>query len=578
MAAALTKAKEAELLNLENDEESKLLQTILAKLEQPSPAKISVVEQTNSKSQMCTWCNSMGHSMSQCFAYKRQNEEQKSYPIAKPDPNPHPTCNWCNLKGHTMILCESYKLHCDSQKSQNSRQPQVQNPPQFQIQNPPPTNEPIQTPQCPWCQRQGHLMNQCRTFKRDQLNQTNEPANATPNLNFNPTRNMRPPAPICNFCSKSGHMMQNCYAYKATNTQMSTANNTPQKPVCYHCGLPGHVIRDCRSYQREKASNPANFSRSVTFTTPPYATDPRNQTYFQNRNLPNTNPNNSLPNPTQQYRPNISAAETIDRKPKSNSPNAALNTTTTTVLSTQSPHKHIKKTLGDTTTPTLDTQTSHQNRNTNFSTTLDTQTSHQNRNTNFSTTLDTQTSQQNRHTNFSTVFDTQTSQQNRNTKPSSVQDTQTSHQKFNSEGGTSLAPTLHAQTEQQNIYTKEVKTVSEETNTSASNAPIADNMDIVYDQETLSEDSINHEDINTATSALIDHDITPPSMKIMAFIHGHPISCLVDTGSAIDAINISTFHSLPNTPTLYPPFYEAVTTVDGSNSQVFGQLDTFLLI
>ena len=40
LAAALTKAKEAELLNLENDEESKLLQTILAKLEQPTPATI----------------------------------------------------------------------------------------------------------------------------------------------------------------------------------------------------------------------------------------------------------------------------------------------------------------------------------------------------------------------------------------------------------------------------------------------------------------------------------------------------------------------------------------------------------
>ena len=73
-------------------------------------------------------------------------------------------------------------------------------------------------------------------------------------------------------------------------------------------------------------------------------------------------------------------------------------------------------------------------------------------------------------------------------------------------------------------------------------------------------------------------DITPSSMLMTAHIGNSLLSILVDTGSSINALNISVFNTLPDPPDLQAPLYHAVTTVDGSDSHIYGHFDSSLTI
>ena len=116
------KAKEAEILRVESDDNTKLLKMILDKFKQPPPPEISVVENVDPKAQIvCQWCNQVGHALNKCFLYKQHLEEQKSHPSHKSE---HvPCCHWCHGTDHTMNRCEAYKAHCQQIGQHN--QPQI---------------------------------------------------------------------------------------------------------------------------------------------------------------------------------------------------------------------------------------------------------------------------------------------------------------------------------------------------------------------------------------------------------------------------------------------------------------------
>ena len=83
LAEALQKAKEGELLKLDDTEEATLIKTLLTKLNTTSTPKVSVVDPNKAKAEKCSWCNQIGHTMSQCFSYKRHMEEQRPHPFTK---------------------------------------------------------------------------------------------------------------------------------------------------------------------------------------------------------------------------------------------------------------------------------------------------------------------------------------------------------------------------------------------------------------------------------------------------------------------------------------------------------------
>ena len=73
-------------------------------------------------------------------------------------------------------------------------------------------------------------------------------------------------------------------------------------------------------------------------------------------------------------------------------------------------------------------------------------------------------------------------------------------------------------------------------------------------------------------------NVAPSSMVITAHIGNSSLSILVDTGSSIDALNISVFNTLPGSPNLQAHLYPSVTTVDGSDSHIYGQFNSSLTI
>ena len=77
---------------------------------------------------------------------------------------------------------------------------------------------------------------------------------------------------------------------------------------------------------------------------------------------------------------------------------------------------------------------------------------------------------------------------------------------------------------------------------------------------------------------LINTDDAPAAFLITATICGIEIKFLVDTGSAIDALNITTYQTLPNPPQLHTPFYPEVFAVDNSPTGTIGQFDALIQI
>ena len=53
---------------------------------------------------------------------------------------------------------------------------------------------------------------------------------------------------------------------------------------------------------------------------------------------------------------------------------------------------------------------------------------------------------------------------------------------------------------------------------------------------------------------------------------------LVDTGSAIDALNIDTYNAMEFPPKLETSFYPQVFTVDNSTTETFGQFDAYIMV
>ena len=317
LAEALIKAKEAEILRVENDDDTKLLKRILAKIEQPSPPNVSVVDNVNPKSQIsCQWCSQTGHAMNQCFSYKRHLEEQKTNHSQKSDPT---SCHWCQGTDHAMNKCEEYKVHCQ----QTTQQTPFKTPQSNQT----PSSNTTSTSHCPWCQKLGHPMKECRTFRREQGVKNISSSDAFPTQ----ANNQLPPT--CNFCLKPGHRIQECYSYDPNNRPRPGNQNSTRTIVkCYHCGIPGHVIKDCRSYQRENANGTSGrYQTAITYNPHPYTTDPRNQNYFRNQTQ-NTQYTNHRP----QRRPNISVADVSQISSTTQAqPIATTDSDATTVISTQ---------------------------------------------------------------------------------------------------------------------------------------------------------------------------------------------------------------------------------------------------
>ena len=52
----------------------------------------------------------------------------------------------------------------------------------------------------------------------------------------------------------------------------------------------------------------------------------------------------------------------------------------------------------------------------------------------------------------------------------------------------------------------------------------------------------------------------------------------MDTGSAIDALDIDTYRALKHPPKLDTPFYPQVFTVDNSTTETIGQFDALILL
>ena len=67
---ALTKAKEGELLNLEDDEQTQLLRILLNKMELKTPAKVTIVDrEIPNQTLICGFCTSKNHCIQNCPIY-----------------------------------------------------------------------------------------------------------------------------------------------------------------------------------------------------------------------------------------------------------------------------------------------------------------------------------------------------------------------------------------------------------------------------------------------------------------------------------------------------------------------------
>ena len=77
---------------------------------------------------------------------------------------------------------------------------------------------------------------------------------------------------------------------------------------------------------------------------------------------------------------------------------------------------------------------------------------------------------------------------------------------------------------------------------------------------------------------LITADDAPAAFLITAKVCQAEVKFLVDTRSAIDALNVTTYRNMPIPPELYAPFYPKVFTVTNAPTGTLGQFDALLQI
>lgn len=84
--------------------------------------------------------------------------------------------------------------------------------------------------------------------------------------------------------------------------------------------------------------------------------------------------------------------------------------------------------------------------------------------------------------------------------------------------------------------------------------------------------------IATSRTALVDREDAPAAFTIYTTLCGETINFLVDTGSAIDPLNIETYRAMKQPPELETPFYPQVFTVDNGTTETIGQFDAIILL
>ena len=238
IALALQLAKQQELIGPDVDEEARetkqLLKTLLTKFETQKP-----------------------------------DNTPKPKVFAINDEAPTFLCYFCGGHSHYMMNCPEYL----NKHTQQNNMPPTPAYPQLQNSN-------MQAAKCSYCNFSGHIMSECRKFKRDCQ------------YNVQPQNTQNP-------CSPPELPPMNPKIITPAQPQSHSDNPI----VCQFCNKPGHVMKSCFSYLRQHPgsnSNPSNHNHK-----PDYITDPRNKSYFtqnqtqnhlrnQNAYLPQQNAQNAI--------------------------------------------------------------------------------------------------------------------------------------------------------------------------------------------------------------------------------------------------------------------------------------------
>jgi len=115
----------------------------------------------------------------------------------------------------------------------------------------------------------------------------------------------------CSFCQRTGHVVENCYKKKNGSDSGNNRGSNSQPPSCYGCGMKGHLRRECRTTICRNCGRQGHFARECKFSkvqngqqqpgwNQPPLPQTRSQTQFRPRQpMGGPNPNNQ----NQQVRP-----------------------------------------------------------------------------------------------------------------------------------------------------------------------------------------------------------------------------------------------------------------------------------
>ncbi|XP_011171756.2 cold shock protein 1 [Solenopsis invicta] len=79
----------------------------------------------------------------------------------------------------------------------------------------------------------------------------NYPLDNAKSCRTNRTGSQNKPSVICQWCDRLGHMVNNCW--KKQNEQRNTGNKP--RPTCQNCNNFGHTAKDCRSNSRANVAS-----------------------------------------------------------------------------------------------------------------------------------------------------------------------------------------------------------------------------------------------------------------------------------------------------------------------------------